>query len=261
MEENEELQLYLEGELSEAQRLAFEQRIAADPDLEERVHLHQRLEAHGFADPVEQSIEAELRVLMEDRQEQEGDEVLEDERSEAQGKKRRSPFGTIWLVAAGIALLAAVSFFLFRPGSPVSHEELFAMQYAPYDASKELRTDANIPTDLLEPAFAHYDKGDYQSAREAFEQILLKYPSHPRATFYLGLCQLETGSLAEARASFQFVHDHGKNLYLSQSAWYLGLVCLKTNDKACVVKNLEPLTRKDNAYREGAEYILEEYGP
>ena len=246
MEEHEELQLYLDGELIGEHRESFEKRIELDPELKERVRLHQRLE-EGFIDPVEDSIERELQALV-------GEEEVEEKPLE----KRRPAFRVYWLVAAGIALLAVVSFFLFRPGPPVPPEELFAIYYEPYNASLELRTDTIIPRDLLEPAFAKYEKSEYDSAQQAFDEILVRYPSHPRATFYLGMCQLELENLADAEKSFQFVLDHGKNLYLYQAAWYLALVCLKQEDKTCVRENLAPLTKQSNTYREGAENILQE---
>lgn len=272
MEENEKLQAYLEGELSDSEVEAFEELIAKDAELEERVRLHRRLEL-AFEDPIEFALEEELKGIMEegeksaDREETQIEEESHDigdtgegsfsEEPRSLGKSRRK-YRTYLLVAAAIALLAVVGFFLTRSGPPIPSDELFAMHYSAYDASNERRSDDQIPKDLLDPAFDEYNAGNYQIALNTFSNILSKYPKHPRATFYLGMCQIETGAFAKARISFQTVIDHKQNLYMTQSAWYLGLICLNLGDNACVAQQLEPLSQNDNKYKEGAEEILEE---
>lgn len=256
MDENEQLQAYLEGELSESEVAAFEQLIAEDPDLAERVRLHRRLES-AFGDPTELALEEELRAIMEEEGDK-GEENDELGRIEPLRNKRGKSYRTYLLVAASIALIAVVGFLLTDSGPGIPPGELFAAHYSTYDASKELRTDGEIPKDLLDPAFDHYIAKDYPAAQKDFSDILGLFPGHPRATFYLGLCQVENQELEEARKSFQAVIDHKQNLYMTQSAWYLGLVCLKLDDQGCVREHLEPLAERDNLYKEGAEEILDE---
>lgn len=249
MDENEELARYLEGDMNVQEMASFEKRFESDSNLKERVFLHQRMDI-ALGNQEEVSLESSLRAMM-DRM----GEVEEPEEEEV--PKRFNP-RLWWGVAASVLLLAVVGISLYASSSSQSGQELFAEHYQAYDASNELRTADSIPKRLLDDAFDAYNAADFSNALLAFNEILSVDANHVRARFYAGICQLELQDYAKARSSFTYVIQDQKNLYINQSSWYLGLVCLSVGDLECVNQQLGPISKQPTGrYRKGAADILE----
>lgn len=252
MDQSEQLQKYLEGEMGEAEQLAFESQIRANPELAERVQMHRMLE-EALGSKKEMQVEADLRSIMEEAAE--GNGIEENSDSDPKPNRSRKLWTYFSSAAAVILLLVVVRFFFFGSADP---DALFVQHYAAYDGSSEVRSEHGVPPNLLDAAFTAYLDSNFTEAAKAFQAILDTFPDNPRARFYLGICQLENDMPDQATHSFRRVIQHGKNLYMSQSHWYLSLACLRESDLACAKSELEILAGKPGMYRERAAAILDD---
>ena len=247
MEDADRLQGYLDGDLTATEREAFEEEVARNPDLRERLALHRRLEI-ALGDSKEEKVEADLAAIMAE---------LPHNLQDDQAPPRRGRSSGYFAIAASLAILLVGAWFFFLRGCSAP-EELYAQHYTAYDGSTELRSENGIPKSLLSSAFDTYNEGNYREALQRFAQILKLAPGNPRALFYQGICQMETGAFAPAGESFRRVLADGQNLYLSQASWYLAMTCLKVNDLECAKAQLSELAGATGRYRDAAAEILEE---
>ena len=241
----EKLEKYLEGELSEKEKNAFEAEMKTDPALAEKVWLHQQL-ATSLGNREEIEVEERLKLIM----------IAPEEKEQPTPPKSSFSYRPYLIgIAASLILLLGIRLIFF---SAPTMEEIYGEHYAAYDASKELRSETGIPKNLLSTAFDSYLEEDFQTANTAFEEILVKSPGNPRALFYLGICQLELSKTSNARTSFEAVLAEAQNLYLTQASWYLAMSCLKLNDSACATTQLAQLSSEPGRYRSKAKKALEQ---
>lgn len=250
MKQLETIEKYLEGELTEAERSAFEQEIANDPELAEHIRLHQQLE-HSLSNREEIEVEQQLESIIAAI-----DLEKEAPADESPTTSKSIPWGRILSLAAAVTVIAVGTWILLSSG-PQSSKELYAMHYNAYDGSAELRSENGIPKSLLTEAFDTYNNREFTKAIGSFEEILELSPGNPRAHFYLAICFLETGKPDQAKTSLQVVIDEGQNLYLSQAHWYMGMACLQQEDTTCVKEQLKGLTEGAGRYRDQAKEVLD----
>ena len=244
MNEQEKLEKYLEGEMSESEKIAFEKKMKADPELTEQVRLHQALEV-ALGNREEIAVEANLQAIMAEKPAQE----VPNE------KKVRRLWQYLSVAAAVVILLVGVKYIFFN--DTITPDQIYTMHYVAYDGSGELRTGDSVPRRLLDNAFDSYNAGNYAQALNVFDSILVRVPGNARANFYLGICFMETGQSQKAIEAFQAVLDHGQNLYINQSTWYIAMACLNLKDLACTRSRLESLAGQTGAYGKKAKEILE----
>lgn len=281
MEENGKLAQYLNGEMSPEERIAFEQEIENNSELQEEVNLHRRLEM-ALGGKEEKELGVAFRGIM-DRIGDVGEESMEEDVGKDEGMESQGPVGdqgqesddqtgrrrgsnrnryrVYFAIAASIILLAVVAYGLLVRPDPQTSKELFAENYEAYDASRESRNNKKVPRNMLDDAFDPYEAGDYKTALPAFQKILELDSNNGRPRFYIGMCQLELKAFDEAKGAFRWLVEDGKNLYLDQATWYWGMICLQEEDTTCVKEKLGVLAAKSAGfYRTKAGEILEELG-
>lgn len=263
MDQTEQLRRYLDDEMDEAERLAFELSLSENPELKERLELHRAIDA-SLGNRKEIAVEQTLLAIIEageedafEESELDSDAIGTEEPSETKapsGKSRR-----IWTYFAAIGA-AAVLFFVVRAyffSSP-GPEQIYLAYYQAYDGANEVRSGDDVPKYLLDNAFDAYIEKNFQKAETSFQVILDTLPNNARARFYLGICQLENGKSSLAASSFEQVIQHGKNLYISQSHWYRGMACLSRKDIECAKSELLLLANGKGIYRDKAIEILDD---
>lgn len=158
--------------------------------------------------------------------------------------------------AAAIVLLVVLStvfMFMHRKSSP---ETLYAANYLVYPYVLQTRGD-QAPAD---PALVHgldlYTQGEYKQAADILSKTSAIQQGSPLETLYLGVCYIETGNLQQAFAVLSRISSSSPNIASHQANWYLGLLCLKTNDIGKAKFYFSQEAGSNSAYAEKARLIL-----
>jgi len=152
-----------------------------------------------------------------------------------------------WIaLAASVTLIAAALWFFSQAGSPTY--EQYA-QHTPLSLTvmgntEQAKTDA-------ETAFS---EKDFARARSALDLVLTTEPNNIKAVLYRGICLLELGRAADARAVFEPLAA-GNSALREDAVWYMGLSYLKENNLSACRTTLAKIAAGEAHYVE-AQKIL-----
>jgi tetratricopeptide (TPR) repeat protein len=243
MNYSELIPAYLEGEMDNTERLAFEEEMRRNDLLRKEVELHREVDASLSESDIIR-LRASLNSIHAGML-----EAGEDSRV-----IRLKPRHTLLAVAAvAVLLIASVWIFSVLRNPSLSPEDLYAMYYQPDDAVMVMRSGGESGEgDLLTEALRRYEQADYAGALELFKADKSNLMVH----FYSGLAYMEIEMFSEAIRSFQTILDDQQNLFVEQAQWYQGLCYIKTgrNDKARAV--LQDLAATNGPYKAKVDFIL-----
>ncbi|MDH3649297.1 MAG: hypothetical protein OEQ53_06415 [Saprospiraceae bacterium] len=133
-------------------------------------------------------------------------------------------------VAASVLLLLAVTYFVFRPFSTISNEELFSQYYSilENEVIPATRGDHGVVT-LRQQAYAAYDQRDFAECARLFESIMIDNPSRMIDLVYLGNAYLNIERWNDAVSSFRPVAE-SESSFADDAKWYLALSYLMTGE-------------------------------
>ncbi len=80
--------------------------------------------------------------------------------------------------------------------------------------------------DFYKAFIAFYHK-DYSQSSNIFKKIYTNDTTNTTALFYYGLSNVENGNNIEAIKAFEYIINHGDNLYIEQSEWCIALCYVK----------------------------------
>jgi tetratricopeptide (TPR) repeat protein len=199
---------YLAGELSEAERDAFEQHFFECERCHEAVRLCQALRNPGTHRPL----------------------------------RRRPRQWIVWSslgVAAALLLAVAAGSFSRRQAAPARApaaiqqsappSELLAGFTPPPYRAPLLRSTPDRP---FAAAMDRYQRGDYAAAAIALRRLVVQRPGHQGAHFYLGICQLMALDSAGGIAELQQAVQLGGAAYLESARFYLAKAYLRRGNAA-----------------------------
>lgn len=202
---------WLAGELSFEEKVTFEARLQAEPDLrralDEYLEIRKTLQGAWQQDPLRQTL-ADL-----------GKEYF---------PSRPNRLRLVWIPLA-IAATFALAILFFLPAS------LFKSYYErPLASFSEKGTEQDA---LLQQAETAFNAGDMQQARTTFEKILQEDPDNLQAALYLGVSLLELGQYQQARQIFQPLAS-GDSALAGEAQWYLAMTFLREKNYAECLKAL-----------------------
>jgi anti-sigma factor RsiW len=231
----ENIERYLRGELSDAERRAFEAAMAQEEALQKEVALHRELE-DTFGDPEYQQL---LGVLK---------EVDAGTASPAEkGKKVRLLRSRRWWmgIAATLLLLVAVTaVLLLRSDRTPSTDELFAQHFSPYPVDA-FRTGEGQPPEALRA----YQAGRYAEAARLIEALPADSVT-TLMTFYRGVALLADGQPTEAAPVFEkLLEENALPILVQPSQWYLALAYLEEGAVEKARQRLEGIAEDEHHYR------------
>ncbi|NND34157.1 MAG: hypothetical protein HKN76_16335 [Saprospiraceae bacterium] len=210
------IEQYLTHEMSEAQRVEFEDKLKTDEAL--AAEFERRKTAHKMIDfMVTENLRSQLKSL----------ESKDAKIVSLQSRKRR--MYTLAIAASFIILLGA--FFMLMPGgSDLSRQQLAMEYYASPDFT--LRSGADVIPAGIAEAVTDLRSNNLNSAIATLEQIEISDPYYVLAQYYLGHAQFLSEDFSSAQASFQRVADSNDLRYLEDAQWYALLSCLSA-EGAC----------------------------
>lgn len=213
---------YLDDDLSAEERQAFEQQLLTDPSLkmqfEEFAAIRQRYQ-HGFAG---EAAEAKLVESLENL----GKEFFPPPQTRKRSRR-------VWLLAPVLAAACALALLLFyRP------KDLFRQYYQPPLAA--FTEKGTAAAGLYQQAEQAFNAGDFERAGQYFDTILAETPGDLEASFYRGLCHLETGDPAAARGMLESL-ALGASAFSEDARWFLALSYLREKDYAACRSELDQI--------------------
>lgn len=243
----EEIDQYLNNELSDEKLASFEAELAANPDLENELNLVAEIDtAIGEADIMD--LRAKLGTIS---KEINGEE-----------KQKRS-FATrintsrvaIATIAASLVLILSIAGLLSK-NSPSSDAELYSQYYQPYETTGIFRSGDALIDSKLTKALHQFNDQDYQAAIGLFDQVLEIDPNNPVSNFYSGIAYQQTGQTEKALISYQNVIKDRDNLFIEQAQWYIGLCYLQDENRKKAYRQFTKIANSDSFYQEKASAIL-----
>ena len=243
------IERYLDGLLSNEERLAFEKRLTSDVDLHKEFELEKKLRStltHTKTDTkdIEDSKIQKYRDALE-----EGDlkalrktvlEVNSDFSSEP--KKARA----VWyfVAAASIAALLIIQLFFQQN---VSNIELYYdnvdLQGLP---SFTIRNTQNQLESKMIEGEQEFKKGNFQEALNIFNSVPKDTKNNMLLSIYIGVSQIELGLYRQAEDTFDSLLSNEERHDGHIALWYKALLYLKQGDDVKVLEQLKLISQDDN---------------
>lgn len=233
---NNNLDLYLSGKLSDAERDAFEKQLDMDKALQQELEIALKARAVLFARGKKEQKEAfAIRF-------QEIDAA----------KKARTRRLYMYAAAAVVSLLLLFTFFLQE--SSKSNEQLFAQYYKAPLASSIRDLDSISPFKSANIAF---QQKQYKEASTLYLQSLSDsaFQKREEALFYAAISFLE---LKEPQKTQTYLAQLNSEEYLEMKNWYSALTYLQLDNSTKATEILEGIRDRKEHYAEQAGELLKE---
>ncbi len=275
----ENIDKYFTGEMTDEERIAFEKRLAQNPELKKELILHQEL-SEMITDGAADQLREDIKKIMADNTDQNSENsTLEDDPNPipllaakplfdskdpgifpgktGRSKEEKNTFiRKIWYAAASIILVATVAGILYFSSTPdLTNEEIFTEYFEPYQNLVTYRNSSSADS-LLNIGMAKYDKGEFGEALSYLSQV--EGENLVLASFYGGISALAIDNTVSSQQSLEIVIKSQNNLLINAAKWYLSLALLKEN-KLDSVQNLlkELIDSNDSYYNKKAKVMLE----
>ncbi len=230
---------YFNGLLPEAEAQQVRDRAASEPAFAVEFLLRQAMAEYPGRAAKREAFKASLTEV--------GKDFFKDNKAEVAPQMTAKLNWKRWAtaVAAGLALVLAAVWF-FRLGTP--NYQQYA-QHAPLALT--LRGQADQAISDAEKAFA---EKDYGKAQAALEQVIAADPKNITANLYQGICLLELGRIAEARAVFAPI-ALGQSALRGEANWYIALSYLKEKNYEACKSNLQYIEPGADRYEQAQELM------
>jgi hypothetical protein len=226
MNNTEKIDAYLRETLSEAEKNAFEAELDQNAEMAAELALQKDMEQFLR--------NQERRTALKDQLENMGGEFFQATTSTEKGRivplRRHQTLRWVIGLAATIALILLARFLL----QPASLYEQYG-QHPPLAMIEK----SNAAQDKLAAIEHAFNQKDYSKALPLLRAYAQEKPADEQATFYLGICLLETKQYAAARSIFQELSAKQTSSFADFGQWYLALSYLKEGDEAACLKVLQ----------------------
>ncbi len=244
MEDLESIEKYLKGELDEFEKLAFEDKLQQDTNLQKELKLH--------------------KAMMQGVREFFGEKLLEDfaawdKEVPSKQSQAKQIFLRPLLAVAAVILLLVVMYVGLNYSKSIDNQALFANYYQTYPnyASNTVRGE-NENIKVSQKAFQLYSERKYKEAIKIFEQLKAENnEAYYEINFYWALCYLELDEIEQAENKLA-VHVLKSNPhdYTNPARWYLALTYLKMNQIEQCKTQLSYLISNNTDYTQKAKKLL-----
>ena len=215
MKNNEErIERYLAGELSNDELIAFELQLANDEKLAKSVEFTQRLRL---------AVGDKKVFELEDQFQHFGEKYFH---STETSPPRSSSSSTIWWLIL-LILLALSTFLIWKFSARLDKDQLFANYYKVHSLEAPLR--GSQADGFYQQGLFQYQNQQYQQAATFFRQQLSSTPSDFSTQFALAhaLLNQDNPDLNSATNYLQSIINHQENAFVDEARWYLALIYLK----------------------------------
>jgi hypothetical protein len=237
-EDIELLDLYLEGALSDHERMALEARLLEDETLRALLAEHKSI-LEGIKATARMDVLKSLRTL------------------EATLPEHETKIVPLWqnkwlLIAASVSIIILISFILFWPQSSKT-DQLFAQYFERYPniIFPVTRGDLSGDTSSIAKAYQAYDHGDCTKAINLFNKVS---EADEVISFYLANAYLCNNEITKAQVLLLQIKEAHHSLE-AEASWYLALCYLKGDNIQKTVAELEHVIQLRRGYVQEAEEL------
>ena len=236
-----EFESYLKNELTEIEKIAFEEKLQSDADFKQEFEIYKALETSLSSKFKNEESEQELRKTLTNL----GTQFIKEEVSTKKKSKVISLFNYKKLmVAASIAIL--ISFFIFKNGNPVYSD--FANHT---NLEFTVRGDNNQTITNAETAF---NAKNYKTAFAQLTVLEAQFPNDIEIQLYKGICLLEMDKFSQAETIFETI-SRGNSAFLTKATWYKALSYLKQEQFEACKNTLKTIPESAEEYTQAKKLL------
>lgn len=242
----EELEKYINNELSFEQLASFEENISSNKKLLKEIELVKDID--------KALTESDIMLLRSNLQ-----NIAE--QNDAKKQKERIFIGkfNIKHLIPYTSVAVLIIFFWAMSGIFYGHEsssEIYQKFYTKYEMAGTVRS-ADINENItFALALQKYENKQYEEALKIFSKVVADDPDNMASHFYSGISLQETGRYNKAIHEYETVIVNKDNLFTEQAEWYTGLCLLQTDSNKKAYKQFKKIALSKGFYQQKAEQIL-----
>jgi hypothetical protein len=163
----------------------------------------------------------------------------------------------VWYAAASTIILMIVFSSLLRHKT-YTGEQLYVSYYKPYKSGANVARSASVSANEMNTAIREIDRGNYTTALGMLQSASKTEQDGFSINFYSGVAYQELGEYRNAIQSFGEVVQHGDNLLVEQSEWYIGLCYLRIEEREKAAAQFKSIVSRNGFYREQSRILLKQ---
>ncbi len=225
------IEAYLEGNLSEEEKVDFEVQLLVDKDLEEEFELYKKI-VGGFQDIRLENIRKKLQAI--------------DDEMDSISNKPSAKF--YWWAGLAACLIFFQIFLNYTKNSiPLPLEEGLPVL---------MGDDHNL---TFQNAMQLYKNGKYDASINRFKQLVVANPTNDTLLYFIGCAELNIQKYQEASQYFKYVSTKSNSVFYLKSKYYLAYSLYKTNQsKEAKLILHELISNYENPFVEETKLFLKE---
>lgn len=230
-----EFDKFLNNELTETEKISFEERLNSDADFKQEFEIYKALETSLSSKFKNEEEEKELRNTLT----QLGSRYIKEETVKKETKVISLKRYRNLMVAASIALL--IGFFIFKNGNPIYSD--FSKHHS---LELVVRGDNNEAITKAEEAF------NTKNYKTAFAQLTIleeQLPNDVEIQLYKGICLIEMDQFSQAETIFNTI-SNGNSAFKNKATWYKALNLLKQEKFEACKEVLKTIPESSEEYEQ-----------
>lgn len=225
---------YLLGNLSSDEEKDFLAQVKNDPELEERLRHHQRIQQVIDEDPMITAFEKVVGEVVRDN--------------------RQPSFRGYWRIAAFVVIAVGLSVFAINYfNAPDLSPQQLAQAY--FEPLSDAMTSRDQGDSLASRAMNFYNQGNFQAAIPILEQLVVA--KEPFSELYLAVAYMGVEDYAAARTIWSKLSAEDP-IYPNTILWYAALTDLALDDINSARTKIKALAEGNSSFKKEASELLEQ---
>ncbi len=247
---------YLENQLSEADKNAFENRLTTDEELAAEFAIYKEVSnhfEHQFSeerDQFKQSLEAASGNFFTTESDTEIDTPQELPKDKPQELPKKTPAKVVkfkpWQYAMAASMMLLAGIFMFQNGNPDLNDYKYSEQISLTERSSENAT--------IKAAERNFNNGSYAEAIANFETLLEQDPENTELQFYKALAHDALQEYDESEDLFAILAS-GNSAYKNKALFYWGIGSWKQDKISNARETLSKISESAAEYKKAQKLI------
>jgi tetratricopeptide (TPR) repeat protein len=161
-----------------------------------------------------------------------------------------------YAIAASVIIILGLGTLFFIINKSYTASEVYAMYYKPYEPINIVRSENVLQDDLTTKAMSAYAAEQYELSYKLFNQIIDEKQYDSLSFFYSALSAMELHKYNDAIIRFNSIIEQPKNIFTTQSQWYLGLCYLALGNTEKAKQTFNIIIATDGYNKEIAKKIV-----